>query len=133
MVMAIGDKQAAVRECADAVLIDHGIPQPIDRTKSLSDYHYAKENMPPFHASVRDALKDLKDKRYDYSYTPSDDYMRKTVAMPLLILYSTISGKTSALVNLNMTASFAAKAKKAAPKKAARKAAKKSGKKTARG
>lgn len=139
--MPIGDKQAAVQECVDGILKSRGIPQPIDRTKSLADYHYVKQNMPPFHLQVADCLRK---RHYKYSYDATDAYMGQTVAQPLLQLYSTISLRTkaSAPANLEMAVHLDApttaaqpvapdvgnkktKAKKAAPKKRVRKPAKK--------
>lgn len=141
--MAIGDKQAAVRECVDTVLINHRIPQPIDRTKSLADYHYVKQNMPPFHIQVKACLQA---KHYAYVYDPTDDYMSKTVAMPLLQLYSTISGRTQAPVMASLERAGpaavpkakkakkakAGKAKQATARKAAGKVAKKPAEKSAK-
>jgi hypothetical protein len=148
--MAIGDKQAIVQECVDGILRSHRIPEPIDRTRSLADYHYTRQNMPPFHIQVADCLRG---KHYKYTYDPTDAYMAQTVGLPLLQLYSAISTRTTAavLASLEMAehldlpeiiaaepaAPSARKKKKAAAKKAAaakkpaKKAAKKATRKTA--
>ena len=132
--MTIGTKQGAVSDCVISVLNGLGLHQ-IDLTKSLTDYNYSSNNMPGVHSNVQTCLKL---KGYRYIYPDTNAYMKKTVALSLLALISTISDQTQPGVLLDAVMAHAGlalpsakkAAKKAKVKYPAEKTAKRAGKRT---
>jgi hypothetical protein len=132
MIMAIGDKQEAVRKCVHKVMVGLGEVEPIDESGTMGDtFHISPEVMGLFHKKIRNCLKP----KFDYTPDPDPDNNETTSGMSVRDLIAAISGLTKetagapVLVGAEFTAPVAKKAGKKAVKKAKAKAPKKAAKK----
>jgi hypothetical protein len=91
--MAVGDKEATVIACVNAVLKARGYDPPYDPNGTMNGrYRYQFETMVLFHRQVKTCLAA---KGYAYVYEETQQYINQTLVMTLAQIYATIAVRTT--------------------------------------